>query len=129
MASMLVVQAGAPPAKRGGRPVRTLAEARAALPRAEQVWPARVADLADLKARYLLVQPEPSPEVHEYAARNRAMFSPEGLAQATPEDLWAFITSPLMAAPGNLGTFYKGWNENGAEATAASLRPPAVHCR
>jgi hypothetical protein len=61
--------------------------------------------------------------VHEYAARNRAIFStPEALAAATPDDLWAFITSPTMAAPGNLGTFYKGWNENGPEATAASVR-------
>ncbi len=55
------------------------------------------------------------------------MFSPDGLAQAAPADFWAFITSPTMAAPGNLGTFYKGWKENGPETTAASLRRTIGH--
>ena len=45
----------------------------------------------------------------------------------TPDDLRAFITSPMMAAPGNLGTFYKGWKQNGPEATAASLRQTIAH--
>ncbi len=102
--------------------MRTLAEARAAFPKPEQVVPATAAALADLKARYLLLQPEPSPEIARYAAKYRAMFSREGLAPATPEDWYGFVTTNLMASPGNLGTFYKGWNEDGPEATAASLR-------
>jgi hypothetical protein len=103
--------------------VRTLSEARAAFPKADEIAVDTTAFLADLKARYLLIQPEPNPGVHDYAARNRAIFSsPEALADATPEELWAFITSPMMAASGNLGTFYKGWSKNGREATAASLR-------
>jgi hypothetical protein len=103
--------------------VRTLIEARAAFPKADEIGVDTIAFLADLKARYLLMQPEPSPEVSEYANRNRTIVSsPEGLAAATPDDFWAFITSPTMAAPGNLGTFYRGWKENGAKATAASLR-------
>jgi hypothetical protein len=102
--------------------VRTLTEARAEFPKLEHVPAATVAHLADLKDRYLLLQPKPSPEVLEYAARNRELFSSEKLSQATPDDLWAFITSPMMAAPGNLGTFYKGWKQNGPDATAASLR-------
>jgi hypothetical protein len=123
VAALLASPPPAAPAQRGGRPVRTLTEARAAFPKVDQIPVDTAALLADLKARYLLMQPKPSPEVHEYAARNRASFSsPEALAAATPDDLWAFITSPMMAAPGHLGTFYKGWNENGPEATAASLR-------
>jgi len=116
-----------PPAKASGRRVRTLTEARSAFPNVEQVPGATVAELSDLKDRYLRLQPEPSPAAHKYAARNRALFSPDGLAQATPGDLWAFITSPTMAAPGNLGTFYKGWKENGPESTAASLRRTIEH--
>jgi len=127
IAAYLAAPPPPPPPQRGGRRVRTLNEARSAFPKAEHVPVDTVALLAALKARYLLMQPEPSPEVHEYAARNRAMFSPEGLAAATPDDFWAFITSPMMAAPGNLGTFYKGWNENGPEATAASLRQTIEH--
>lgn len=111
-----------PPAQPRGRRVRTLTEARAEFPKLEHVPAATVAHLADLKDRYLLLQPKPSPEVLEYATRNRELFSSEKLAQATPDDLWAFITSPRMAAPGNLGTFYKGWKQNGPDATAASLR-------
>ncbi len=102
--------------------MRTLAEARAAFPKAKQVLPARVAELAELKARYLLLQPEPSPGVTEYVARNRALFSLEGLTHASPDGFWGFVTSSLMASPGNLGTFYKGWNEDGPESTVASLR-------
>lgn len=124
----MAARAAAPPPPKGrSRRVRTLAEARAVFPKFEQVSAARTTELADLKGRYLLLQPEPSPEALEYAARNRAMFSSKGLAQATPEDLWAFITSPTMAAPGNLGTFYKGWKASGPEATAASLRQTIEH--
>jgi hypothetical protein len=128
IAAFMAAQAAAPPPRKAsGRRVRTLTEARSAFPTVEQVPGATVAELADHKDRYLRRQPEPSPAVHEYAARNRAMFSPDGLTQATPEDLWAFITSPTMAAPGNLGTFYRGWKENGPESTAASLRQTIEH--
>jgi len=48
-------------------------------PTVDQVSAATSIELAELKACYLLVQPEPRPEVYEYAARNRAMFSAEGL--------------------------------------------------
>lgn len=53
--------------------MRTLTEARAAFQKADQIPGDTTALLADLKARYLLMQPEPSPDVHEYAARNRAI--------------------------------------------------------
>lgn len=87
IAAFMAARAAAPPpVKASGRRVRTLTEARSAFPKVDQVPGATVAELADLKDRYLLLQPEPSPVVHEYAARNRAMFSPDGLAQATPED-------------------------------------------
>jgi len=80
IADLLVAQASAPPpAKRGSRQIRTLAEARAVFPTVDQVSAATSIELAELKACYLLVQPEPRPEVYEYAARNRAMFSAEGL--------------------------------------------------
>ncbi len=107
--------------------MRTLAEARAAFPTVAQVPEDAVAALVPLKDRYLQRQPEPSADVLAYAARNRAVFAPEGLARATPEDLWAFVTSPMMAAPGNLGTFYKGWKQSGPETTAASLRHTIEH--
>lgn len=121
IAAMLVSQAATPPATRG-RPPPTLAEARAAFPEPEQVLPATVADLTYLKDRYLLLQPEPDPESARYAAKYRAMFSPEGLLQAMPEDWYRFVRTNTMASPGNLGTFYKGWHEDGPEATATSLR-------
>lgn len=73
IAAFMAAQAAAPPlVKANSRRVRTLTEARAAFPKVEQVPAATTAGLADLKARYLLLQPEPSPEVLEYAARNRA---------------------------------------------------------
>ena len=118
----------AAPVQRGGKRVRTLTEARASFPKANQIQADVAARLVDLKAHYLLMQPEPSREAHEYAARGRAIFgSPEGLAAATPDDLRAFFTSSVMAAPGPLVAFYRGWRENGPEATAASLRVTIEH--
>ena len=128
VAAAVAARAAAPaPVRASSRGVRTLTEARVAFPRVDQVSRATVAQLADLKDRYFQLQPEPSSVAHEYAALNRAMFSPGGLPQATPEDFWAFITSPTIAAPGNLATFYAGWKKNGAEATSASLRQTIEH--
>lgn len=119
---MLADQALAPPPKRGRRAVRTIAQARAEFPKAEQVTPATRETLAKLKARFLTLQPEARAEVAPYVTKYQAMFTHDGLVHASPEDLWGFVTSSVIANPGNLGTFYAGWKENGPEATSASLR-------
>ncbi len=44
---------------------------------------------------------------HHERGAEQGDVQPGRMAQATPEDFWAFITSQAMAAPGNLGTFYR----------------------
>lgn len=102
--------------------MKTLAQAKAEFPKASDVSAATLEMLADLKARYLSVQPKPDEDVHAYAAHNRALFSAAGLASATPKGLRDFIVSNKMASPGTLSTFYKGLEDNGPEVTATSLR-------
>ncbi len=101
VAAMLAAQAATPrAAKSSRRQIRTWAESYAAFPTAKHVPPATREKLVSLKTRYLTLQPEPRPAAMEYLAKYQAMFSAARLSQATPEELWEFITSKELSEPG-----------------------------
>lgn len=58
---------------------------------------------ADLKERYLELQPQPDAAAAPFRAKYRQLFSAEGLAGCTPADMWAFLTCTGRPVGGALG--------------------------
>ena len=53
--------------------------------------------VAMLQAEFLLDRPEPDPDVAAFRERYQALFTADGLGEATPEQLLHFATSPTGA--------------------------------
>lgn len=78
--------------------------------------------VGNLKARYMQLQPEPDPAAAPFRAKYQQLFSSEGLAHCSPADMWMFLTSTVLADPGNRGAIYGTWKELGEQATTQSIR-------
>jgi hypothetical protein len=66
--------------------------------------------------------PTSDPEIAEYRARYQEVFSREGLATATPEDLYEFVNSDTVANPGNMSGFNRAWKTQGPDKAATQVR-------
>jgi len=55
------------------------------------------------------------------------MFSAEGLPNATPDELWEFITSKELCDPGRTSAVLATWKELGPDGAAASVRATIEH--
>jgi hypothetical protein len=106
-----------------GRPaVQTIDSLHAAFPTAADVRPDVRERVQMLQAEFLLDRPEPDPEVAEYRARYQELFSREGLATTTPEDLYEFANSDTVANPGNMSGFNRAWKTQGPDRAATQVR-------
>jgi hypothetical protein len=106
-----------------GRPaVRTIDSLHAAFPTVADVRPDVRERVQMLQAEFLLDRPEPDPEIAEYRARYQELFSREGLATATPEDLYEFVNSDTVANPGNMSGFNRAWKTQGPDKAATQVR-------
>jgi hypothetical protein len=106
-----------------GRPaVRTIDSLHAAFPTAADVRPDVRERVQLLQAEFLLDRPEPDPDVAEYRARYQELFSREGLATATPDDLYEFANSDTVANPGNMSGFNRAWKTQGPDRAATQVR-------
>ena len=102
--------------------VDTFTEARKRFPGPENVDPARLARVDDLKRESLRLKPEPRPEVVRYWRRYQQVFSPDGLRDCDPQDLKDFANTETGARPGNMSVFNTAWNKLGAENAAQRTR-------
>jgi hypothetical protein len=106
-----------------GRPaVQTIDSLHAAFPTAADVRPDVRERVQMLQAEFLLDRPEPDPEVAEYRARYQELFSREGLATTTPDDLYEFANSDTVANPGNMSGFNRAWKTQGPDRAATQVR-------
>jgi hypothetical protein len=106
-----------------GRPaVRTIDSLHAAFPTVADVRPDVRERVQMLQAEFLLDRPEPDPDVAEYRARYQELFSREGLATATPDDLYEFANSDTVANPGNMSGFNRAWKTQGPDRAATQVR-------
>lgn len=104
-------------------PTRTpfeMARGRFATP--AMVDPALAARVARLRSQFLKTGPLPEPTVAEHFARCRELYSPEGLAAATPQELREAVTAPLGGNMGNLSVFSRAWKRLGDEVAAERVR-------
>lgn len=104
------------------KPVNTFEEAKKRFPGTENVDPARMSRVADLKESFLRAHPEPQPEVAQYWARYQQIFSREGLKVCAPSDLKDFANSGVGAHPGPMAAFNTAWNTMGEQAAAGQTR-------
>jgi hypothetical protein len=103
-------------------PLPTLAEIRQRFPKPGDVDPDRLARAAELKAEFLLREPEPESNVAPFWTKYQGIFSAAGLPTADPQDLKDFANSNIGANPGNMSVFNDAWNEMGPEAGAQRVR-------
>src|SRR3954469_15305498 len=76
--------------------VRTIDSLHASFPTAKDVRPDVRERVEMLKSEFLLAHHEPDPAVPEYRARYQELFSREGLATATPDDLYDFANADTV---------------------------------
>src|SRR4051794_25600400 len=106
-----------------GRPaVRTIDSLHAAFPTAADVRPDVRERVAMLVSEFQLDHPQPDPEAAEYRARYQEVFSREGLATASPEDLLHFANSATVANPGNMSGLNRAWKTQGPDKAAQKVR-------
>lgn len=106
-----------------GRPaVQTIDSLHSAFPTAKDVRPDVRERVELLKAEFQLNRPEPDPDVAAFRERYQALFTAEGLGEATPEQLLHFATSPTLANAGNMSGLNRAWKTQGEAAAAQKLR-------
>jgi hypothetical protein len=106
-----------------GRPaVQTLDSLHAAFPTAKDVRPDVRERVELLKADFQLDHPEPDAEVAEFRERYQQLFTQDGLADATPEQLLHFATSDTLASAGNMSGVNRAWKTQGADVAAQKVR-------
>ncbi len=103
-------------------PLPTLEEIRQRFPKPGDVDPVRLARVAQLKAEFLKLEPEPEASVAPYWARYQQIFSAAGLPGANPQNFKDFANSNIGANPGNMSVFNDAWNEMGPDAGARQVR-------
>ncbi len=106
-----------------GRPaVQTIDSLHAAFPTAADVRPDVRERVELLKADFQLDRPEPDPEVAEFRELYQQLFTQDGLADATPEQLLHFATSDTLASAGNMSGVNRAWKTQGADVAAQKVR-------
>lgn len=100
----------------------TLVQVKAQFPTPGLVAAPTQERVGDLKERYLQLQPEPDPAAAPFRAKYRQLFSAEGLAGCSPADMWTFLTSTVLADPGDRRGIYGTWKEVGERAATQSIR-------
>jgi hypothetical protein len=102
--------------------VRTIDSLHAAFPTAADVRPDVRERVMLLQSEFLLDRPEPDPVVEPYRERYAALFTREGLRDATPEQLLHFANSTTVADPGNMSGFNRAWKTAGPDKAAGQVR-------
>jgi hypothetical protein len=106
-----------------GRPaVRTIDSLHAAFPTARDVRFDVRERVQMLESTFLLDHPQPDPAVAEYRARYQELFSRDGLAGTTPDQLYDFANSDTVAGVGNVSGFNRAWKTQGPERAAQLVR-------
>ncbi len=106
-----------------GRPaVQTFESLHAAFPTAADVRPDVRERVELLKAEFQLDHPEPDPAVAGFRERYRQLFTQDGLAEATPEQLLYFATSDTLASAGNMSGVNRAWKTQGDDVAAQKVR-------
>jgi hypothetical protein len=105
----------------------TLTQVRARFPTPDLVRVSTRRRVEELKARYMQLQPAPDPAAARFRAKYQQLFSSEGLPQCSPADIWMFLTSTVLADPGNRGAIYGTWKELGEQAATQSIRNTIEH--
>ena len=106
-----------------GRPaVQTIDSLHAAFPTAKDVRPDVRERVELLKSEFMLDRPEPDPDIAAFRERYQQLFSADGLAEATPEQLLHFATSPTLANAGNMSGLNRAWKTQGDDAAAQKVR-------
>lgn len=103
----------------------TIDDLKLRFPSPEDVKPDVLDRASELKVQYLAQHPAATPEALEFRERYERIFSREGLAAATPEELKYFANANLAGNPGNMSVFNTAWNEMG-EAEGARRVKDAV---
>ena len=75
-----------------------------------------------LRTQFLKTTPDPDPQVAEHWARYQQVFSPSGLAAATPQDLRDFATSRVGGDTGTTAVFTRAWKRLGDDESAERTR-------
>lgn len=81
----------------------------------------------ELKSEYLTAHPASSEMAVEFRERFKHLFSKEGLAEATPDDLKFFANANRAGNPGNMSAFNSAWNEMGPEEGARRVKESVEH--
>ena len=106
--------------------VRTFDSLHADFPTAADVRPEVRERVALLESEFLLERRETDPQVSgdlaAYRSRYAALFTPEGLRTATPDQLLHFVNSPTVADPGNMSGFNRAWKTAGPDRAAGQVR-------
>ncbi len=107
--------------------VRTIDSLHAAFPTATDVRPDVRERVEMLKSAFLLDHAGPDPAVPEYRARYQELFSRDGLATATPEQLYHFANSDTVASAGNVSAFNRAWKAQDPHKAAQLVRESIDH--
>lgn len=91
-------------------------------PTPDDVDPARMAWVNELKSEFLMARPQPNPDVAPYWALYQEVFSEAGLQQCDPQLLKDFANHNTGAGLGNQSVFNRAWNEFGTHAATARTR-------
>ena len=106
-----------------GRPaVRTIDSLHAAFPRVLDVRPDVRERVEMLVSDFQLDHRGPHPEVVDYRAKYQQLFSREGLASASPDDLLEFANTDTVANPGNMSGLNRAWKTQGPDKAAQKVR-------
>jgi Zn ribbon nucleic-acid-binding protein len=106
-----------------GRPaVQTIDSLHASFPTAASVRPDIRERVEVLKAEFQLTKPEPDPDIAAFRDRYQQLFTADGLADATPEQLLHFATSDTLASAGNMSGLNRAWKTQGADTAAHKVR-------
>lgn len=75
-----------------------------------------------LRSQYLQTSPAPPSQAIEFRERYQRLFTREGLAAASADDLKYFANANVAGNPGNMSVFNTAWNEMGGDVAAERVR-------
>jgi len=92
------------------------------LPRPADVRPEALRHAEALKAQFLHANPEGKATQTEFRETYEHLFSKDGLAEASPDELKYFANAKGGASPGNMSRFNIEWNRLGSAEAARTVR-------
>src|SRR5436190_5687543 len=109
-------------AKHVYKTTKTFDDLKGKFPSPTDVTPEARERASRLKARYLAGHPKPDPRAESFRETYREVFSRDGIASATPDQLKYFANANVAGNPGNMSMFNEGWNLIGDEEASRRMR-------